>query len=87
MGQTIVWVSFAPVEGKALSDEPEMRNKKKGIKNCPCGGERVELVYKAHLLCGCEIDWRRGNAIKTSRPFLGYEFRFTADELPGSLTP
>ena len=44
------------------------------------------LVYKARLLCGCEIDWRRGNAIKTSRPFLGYEFRFTADELPGFLS-
>ena len=51
------------------------------------GLARGALVYKARLLCGCEIDWRRGNAIKTSRPFLGYEFRFTADELPGFLTP
>ena len=73
--------------GKLILTNPRCGIKKKGIKNCPCGGERVELVYKARLLCGCEIDWRRGNAIKTSRPFLGYEFRFTADELPGSFTP
>ena len=56
--------------GKLILTNPRCE---KGIKNCPCGGERVELVYKARLLCGCEIDWRRGNAIKTSRPFLGNE--------------
>ncbi len=56
--------------GKLILTNPKCE---KGIKNCPCGGERVELVYKARLLCGCEIDWRRGNAIKTSRPFLGNE--------------
>ena len=56
--------------GKLILTNPKCE---KGIKNCPCGGERVELVYKARLLCGCEIGvaaWRR---IKTSRPFLGNE--------------
>jgi hypothetical protein len=39
MGQTIVEVSFAPVEGKAHTHEPEMRNKKKASRIAPVEGK------------------------------------------------